>query len=609
MEKRHDLEEEVRAMSNIPLCIEKSIRQVGRKVLFFALIGLCLAFPALAQYNLLHEFTNGPDDGYRPRGSLIKSGSTLYGMTAGGGSSGLGTIFKIQVDGTGFELLHDFSGGVADGAGAWGSLILSGSTLYGMTWAGGDNDAGTIFKLETDGSGFSLLHEFAGGADDGSVPMGDLILADSTLYGMTDQGGDYNKGTIFKIQTDGSGFSLLHELAGGPTDGEAPGCTLVISGTTLFGVNSRGGAYGCGTVFKIQTDGSGYMLLHEFAGMAVDGVWPTGSLILSGSTLFGMTGTGGSGLSTIFKMQTDGTGYMKLHEFIGGTDDGADARGSLVISGSTLYGMTTQGGDYGKGTIFEVQTDGSSFTLLHEFDGSAEDGAYPYGSLTFSDSILYGMTNYGGDSNLGVIFSLALPAFSLDSPNGWERWNLGETRNITWTAGSYSGTVRLVLFKGGVRFGNIATGVDAASGSFAWTVGQTYDSGMAPAGSDFRMYLRSTDNTLVDPSDYRFALIAPAAQLQLTSPNGGENWPLGSTQNITWNANGYSGTVRLILFKKASKIGQIAASIPASQGSYSWTVGAYAGGTAPAGELYSIRLLAGDGTQEDYSDAPFTITD
>ena len=105
----------------------------------------------------------------------------------------------------------------------------------------------------------------------------------------------------------------------------------------------------------------------------------------------------------------------------------------------------------------------------------------------------------------------------------------------------------------------------------------------------------------------RFALIA-ASQLELTSPNGGEAWNQGSTQTITWNDNGYMGNVRLILFNKATKIGQIHTGlIPASQGSYSWTVGEHGGGTAPAGDNYSIRLLAADGSQEDYSDAPFSI--
>jgi len=198
---------------------------------------------------------------------------------------------------------------------------------------------------------------------------------------------------------------------------------------------------------------------------------------------------------------------------------------------------------------------------------------------------------------------------TLTAPNGWERWNLGETRSIAWSASGYDGPLRLVLFKGGSRFGNIAADVPAAAGSYSWTVGQTYDGGMAPAGGDFRLYLRSADNTLVDPSDYRFALAVPAPQLQLTSPNGGESWPLGATRAVSWNANGYAGTVRLVLFHKGTKIGQIATGIPASQGSFSWTVGSHANGMAPAGALYSIRLLAGDGSQEDYSDAPFELTD
>ena len=143
------------------------------------------------------------------------------------------------------------------------------------------------------------------------------------------------------------------------------------------------------------------------------------------------------------------------------------------------------------------------------------------------------------------------------------------------------------------------------TGSYSWTVGQ-YIGGTATASSGYRMYLRSTDSTIIDPSDYAFSLINQA-QAQVTSPNGGESWVSGSQHAITWNANGYGGTVRLILFKNAGKIGQITASLPASQGSYLWTVGVHQGGTAPAGTLYAIRLLAADGT-EDFSDGPFAIT-
>ncbi len=197
------------------------------------------------------------------------------------------------------------------------------------------------------------------------------------------------------------------------------------------------------------------------------------------------------------------------------------------------------------------------------------------------------------------------PSLTLASPNGGEHWTLGAAKNITWTAGAYAGPVRLVLFQNGVRFGNIAKGIDAALGTYSWTVGECLE-GTAAAGPGFRLFLRSGDNTLVDSSDWRFSLVEPA-QIQVTSPNGGETWVAGSQQAITWNSGGYSGSVRLVLFRNTTKIGQIATGIPAAQGSYLWTVGQHANGTAAPGGLYSIRLIAADGSQSDYGDDPFAI--
>ncbi len=299
----------------------------------------------------------------------------------------------------------------------------------------------------------------------------------------------------------------------------------------------------------------------------------------------------------------------------------ASASGETISLPATPTGAST--GAIGTGYTFAtggaVSSLGHNLRYLFDWGDGTNSGWLAQGvtsaAHSWSAAGTYAVRALARCSSHIMLFSLwsephaiAIGAqLALASPDGWERWNLGETRNILWTATNYTGTVRLVLFKGGVRLGNIATGIDAAAGSYAWTVGQTIDAAGTP-GSDYRLYLRSTDNTIVDPSDYRFALINPAPQLRLTSPNGGESWPLGATRSITWNANGYGGTVRLILFNKAAKVGQIATGIPAAQGSYSWTVGSHDGGTAPAGGLYSIRLLAGDGSQEDYSDAPFAIT-
>jgi uncharacterized repeat protein (TIGR03803 family) len=235
-----------------------------KKFALLTLIGLfLLALPVRAQINLLHEFAGGVDDGDYPYGSLVISGSTLYGMTNTGGNNNYGTIFKIQADGSDYTVIHEFLGGADDGRWPYGSLIISGSTLYGMTNWGGNTEGGTIFKIQTDGTDFALLHKFAGGNNDGAHPEGSLIISESTLYGMTNSGGDTARGTIFKIGTDGNNFGLLHEFTGGANDGSTPRGSLIISGSNLYGMTFSGGAFDYGTIFKIQTSGSGFALLHS----------------------------------------------------------------------------------------------------------------------------------------------------------------------------------------------------------------------------------------------------------------------------------------------------------------------------------------------------------
>jgi uncharacterized repeat protein (TIGR03803 family) len=376
-----------------------------------------------AATTILHNFDFSVSNGATPSGSLTLSGSTLYGMTEQGGSSLVyGTIFRMNTDGTGFELLHSFTGGVSDGGQPLGSLTLSDSTFYGMTFSGGSNDSGTLFSMNIDGTGFDLLHSFIGGANDGSRPYGSLTLSGSTLYGMTREGGNGDRGTIFSMDIDGTGFTLLHTFTGGASDGVLPFGSLTLSGSTLYGMTEGGGSGNGGALFRINTDGTSFALLKSFAGAGggFDSEGPSGSLTLSNSTLFGMSTHGGSShRGALFSMNTDGTGYSLLHSFTGGVSDGALPDGSLTLSGSTLYGMTADGGSSGNGAIFAVNTDGTGYGLLASFDGAPADGAHPRrGDLTISSdgSTLYGMTYQGGPADAGVVFSAPAPepgAFAL----------------------------------------------------------------------------------------------------------------------------------------------------------------------------------------------------
>src|ERR1035437_3649577 len=141
-------------------------------------LGLTPAGRVTAQtFTTLHSFTG--DSGANPWAGLLLSGNTLYGTAEAGGSLGRGTVFAINTNGTGFTILHSFNG--TDGANPHGGLILSGNTLYGTAAGGGNLDYGTVFAVHTDGTGFTNLHVFTApsGSDstnsDGANPWGGLV--------------------------------------------------------------------------------------------------------------------------------------------------------------------------------------------------------------------------------------------------------------------------------------------------------------------------------------------------------------------------------------------------------------------------------------------------
>jgi uncharacterized repeat protein (TIGR03803 family) len=256
--------------------------------------------------------TNG--DGALP-GGLVLLGGELYGVTSYGGSGGAGTLFTVSPDGTVFNILHDFGARdcrcpSADAGDPW-PLVFSAGTLYGVGGLGGAWGWGAVFRVNTDGTGLRLLHSFTplGGAgnsynSDGVEPQ-DLIVYSNTLYGTTSLGGSGGEGTVFKVNTDGTGFKVLHNFNGVSSntniDGESPG-GLTLAGNILYGTTAYGGSSGFGTLFSLNTDGTGFTVLHTFTGTNTDGANPSGEPIVSGSTLCGVARGGTSGSGAIFSI-------------------------------------------------------------------------------------------------------------------------------------------------------------------------------------------------------------------------------------------------------------------------------------------------------------------
>jgi len=391
-------------------------------------------FTTLHSFTAALAYTNAAvinADGASPLGILIVSGNTLYGTTVNGGSSGMGTVFKVNTDGTGITTLHTFTPMVepdftnSDGVNPEAGLILSSNTLYGTTVNAGSFGRGTVFKVNTDGTGFTTIYNFSGGSD-GGYPYCTLILSGNTLYGTTTC---CYGGTVFAVNTDGTGFTTLYSFSGG-SDGNGPSDGLVLSSNTLYGATVGGGTSSHGTVFALNTDGTGFTTLYNFTG-DFDGQGPYDALILSSNILYGTTIRGGSSNNgTVFAVETSGTGFRTLHTFTGGSDGGLSGA-SLVLSSNTLYGTEQVGGSFGNGTVFALNTDGRGFTTLHSFTGAPfstnTDGAYPDTALALSSHTLYGTARVGGSFGNGTLFGISL---GLSSP---QLMFSGSEKNLVFT--------------------------------------------------------------------------------------------------------------------------------------------------------------------------------
>lgn len=371
------------------------------------------AFAVLYSFNSAH--------GAGPIALLPESEGVLYGTSAlGGCASCSGLVFKLSSADTGF-VLHLFGGG-SDGLTPAAGLVRDYyGNLFGTTMNGGGSTAcmggcGIVFRVNQWGTE-TVLHRFAGGNTDGANPHGVLALdtADN-LYGTTVNGGAFGKGTVFMVDKDGT-ETVLYSFTG-KEDGGTPYAGLVrdLDGN-LYGTTVSGGDAGsscsfraeprCGTVFMLDKQGK-ETVLYSFTGRS-DGANPQAVLVRdSAGRLYGTTTFGGTfGFGTAFMVESEGKETV-LYSFSGGADGGLPFAGLVRDSVGNLYGTTLQGGGAANpsGTVFELSPSGQE-TVLHSFTAGADGGFPLFGGLS-QDAAgnLYGTTQSGGAFNQGVAFRI-----------------------------------------------------------------------------------------------------------------------------------------------------------------------------------------------------------
>lgn len=368
--------------------------------------------------------------GAQPLAELMSDGSGfLWGTTSGGGSSGSGTIFKLDPASGALTTVVEFTkdGATNKGSRPYARLVSDGNgSLWGTTWYGGLRDAGTVFKLNTASDVLTTMVEFTGNqtSSNGSAPNAGLLDdGNGSFVGTTMLGGIVNSGTVYQVSKTTGAVTTLISFGARPYQ---PNCGLMDAGDgLLWGTTVHGGAADYGTIYKMNAATGARTELLSFSGNGTSntGRSPMGKLIADGAGFVWGTTVGGgvNDNGTVFKVNVLSGVLTTVVMFSnnGATNKGASPYEGLVNDGlGSVWGTTWGGGALGLGTVFKVNAATGELTTLVEFSGSGatNKGANPYCALTADGAgFLWGTTRLGGDGNFGTLFKVNIATGELST--------------------------------------------------------------------------------------------------------------------------------------------------------------------------------------------------
>lgn len=349
---------------------------------------------------------NGSANGKNPSGSLIQAeNGMLYGMTSAGGAFDYGVIFEYDITYDICTKKMDFNGKV-NGAKPFSTFMLaSNGRFYGTTSSGGEYDDGVLFEYSYSSNSYLKKIDFIANSK-GAYPNGTLVEgAQGKLYGMAAEGGAFNKGLIYEYDFITNICTKKMDFNG--VNGRNPynNSLMKASDSKLFGMTTTGGINDLGVLFEYDIASNAFSKKIDFGGSNY-GATPIGTVIkASDGKLYGANVSGGvHGFGVLFEYDMEAGTFIKKLDFFA-ISGGADPANLLMeASDKKIYGLTNYGGTFNKGVLFEYDLDNSFYTKkLDLIDKS--NGADPKGSLMLaSNGYLYGLTSQGGLSGKGVLF-------------------------------------------------------------------------------------------------------------------------------------------------------------------------------------------------------------
>lgn len=269
--------------------------------------------------------------------------------------------------------------------------------LFGVTYNGGENEMGTIFRTDTNGLNYSLIDTFDM-KKDGTNPLPqELVEVNGKLYGVTEAGGNNGKGVLFEYNPSTNAYVIKHHFK--DSTGEYPDCFLLLgSNGKLYGTTSQGGSNDRGALFE-------YDLTTEILTRKINfgnstGLYPQGKMVEgTAGKIYGTCSYGGSNNNGVIFEYTISTNTIVVKDDFNHALNGSNPKNGLMkANNGKLYGMCNDGGANNYGTLFEFDFVADSIKTKFHFD--LLNGRSPVSNLIqASNGKLYGTTKFGGGAS------------------------------------------------------------------------------------------------------------------------------------------------------------------------------------------------------------------
>ncbi|HZY82857.1 MAG TPA: choice-of-anchor tandem repeat GloVer-containing protein [Cyclobacteriaceae bacterium] len=367
----------------------------------------------------------------------VSASGDIYGTLQDSNIATAGVIFKLNADGSSLVKLHTYTTVVVGSPNTQPTnFIGSDGKLYGANYAGGPSPSeGVIYRINLDGTNYQILHDFSVTSPE-QFPNGLMEGNDGKLYGVARKDMS-TTGVIYRMDKDGTNFEIIKEVTQTKLN---PLTQLGDNKLYLTGSDENGN----GRIIRLDADGNNYEVILSSFDMTVGSSTRARLLPDNDGKLIGTTdGGGANNTGAMFHINPDGSGFEKIADFPAAA---SMYRSNLVTIDDKVFGFNF-GDEDSKPFAYSVNSDGSDFEVIHTFDDQQDTGRIVSGLSRGTDNLLYGISQLNSVYGVALVkLSPGAPQsdqvlpISLQYPGGPASTPVQGDNNVWYTTSPYGGT-------------------------------------------------------------------------------------------------------------------------------------------------------------------------